>query len=132
MTRPHKPQAQPQATQPDQLSQPPLQPLQTTVNCSQELIDMYARHGSHRSKKSRRHSERTARSSSQGSLENIPKSQKEHSDARKVACEQKRWDHDFERRVQERAYFNYINGVSEDEMYNYFEALRIEFGQRPY
>ena len=82
MTRPHEPQPTPQETQPDQ-SQPP--PLQTTVNCSQELTDMYTRHGSHRSKKSRKHSERTARSSSHGSLENILKSQKEHSDARKAA-----------------------------------------------
>jgi len=93
---------------------------------------MYTRHGSHRSKKSRKHSERTARSSSHGSLENILKSQKEHSDARKVAFEKERWAHEFEKRVLERAYFLYINGVSEDEMYNYFEALRIEFGQRPY
>ena len=44
------------------------------------------------------------------------------------------WGHfspDFERRVLERAYFQYMNGVSEDEVYNYFEALRIELGQRP-
>ncbi len=39
---------------------------------------------------------------------------------------------DFEKRVLERAYFLCINGVSEDEVYNYFEALRIELGQRPY
>jgi hypothetical protein len=49
-----------------------------------------------------------------------------------VAFEKERWAHEFEKRVLERAYFLYINGVSEDEMYNYFEALRIEFGQRPY
>ena len=76
MTRPHEPQ-------PDQLSQPP--PLQTTVNCSQELTDMYARrtgHGSHRSK-SRKHSPRSPREG--GSLENILTSQKEHSDARHAA-----------------------------------------------
>ena len=39
---------------------------------------------------------------------------------------------DFEKRVLKRAYFLCINGVSEDEVYNYFEALRIELGQRPY
>ncbi len=38
---------------------------------------------------------------------------------------------DFEKRVLERAYFQYINGVSEDQAYNYAEALRIELGQRP-
>jgi len=43
-----------------------------------------------------------------------------------------RFPPDFEKRVLERAYFLCINGVSEDEVYNYFEALRIELGQRPY
>ena len=34
--------------------------------------------------------------------------------------------HDLEKRVLERAYFLFMNGVSEDQEQNYFEALRIE------
>ena len=35
---------------------------------------------------------------------------------------------DLEQRVLERAYFLFINGASEDQCQNYFEALRIELG----
>ena len=35
---------------------------------------------------------------------------------------------DLEQRVLERAYFLFIDGASEDQCQNYFEALRIELG----
>lgn len=35
---------------------------------------------------------------------------------------------DLENRVLERAYFLFINGVSDDQCSNYFEALRVELG----
>lgn len=38
---------------------------------------------------------------------------------------------DFQARVLERAYFQYVSGASEDEISNYYEALRIELTQTP-
>jgi len=66
-----------------------------------------------------------------GSWENISASPPDDFKVPKVAYEWGHFSPDFERRVLERAYFQYMNGVSDDEVYNYFEALRIELGQRP-
>lgn len=132
-TGPEEMQANQAACQPQLSQEAPV--LKTTVNCSNELTEMYTRHrGSHRSRKRRKHHEHSAppRMPQCGSWENIiSASPKEHGNLYKVSW-RGRFPPDFEKRVLERAYFLCINGVSEDEVYNYFEALRIELGQRPY
>jgi len=132
-TAPEEMQGNQAACQPQLSQEAPV--LKTTVNCSNELTEMYTRHrGSHRSRKRRKHHEHSAppRMPQCGSWENIiSASPKEHGNLYKVSW-RGRFPPDFEKRVLERAYFLCINGVSEDEVYNYFEALRIELGQRPY
>lgn len=54
---------------------------------------------------------------------------------RAVPASEVTWDRrfapDFQKRVLERAYFQYVSGVSEDEILNYYEALRIELTHTP-
>eukprot|EP00434_Breviolum_minutum_P004051 symbB.v1.2.003566.t1/scaffold204.1/size273638/15 len=113
--------------------------LQTTVNCLNELTEMYTRHR-HRSRKGHKHREKSHSNLHRCGRENIPvkeniPSLKEHGtvykDIKDFKVDGHRLPPDFEKRVLERAYFQYINGVSEDQAYNYAEALRIELGQRP-
>ncbi len=85
-TGPEETQGNQAACQPQLSQEAPA--LKTTVNCSNELTEMYTRHrGSHRSRKRRKHHEHTAppRMPQCGSWENISASPKEHSNSYKAS-----------------------------------------------
>ncbi|CAJ1367474.1 unnamed protein product [Effrenium voratum] len=129
-----------------------IQPIQTVINCPSELhSERPHHHHTHRhSKKTRKHRRHHASHcdsdqppSCMGNLEKILASSKamyeanpgnacegpEVTDEMVVTAQRGGLPPDLERRVLERAYFLFLNGVSDDQCRNYFEALRIELGQ---
>lgn len=108
-------------------------------------------HDSHRSSHSRRRSWKVegeataipapgsgAMPKKGGSWENLPSSNEKHgyhyygtcevTDEMVITAQRGGLTPDLENRVLERAYFLFINGVSDDQCSNYFEALRVELG----
>ena len=86
MTHPSEPEAEYQSDQPLQAE---VQVLKTTVNCANELLEMYARRGL-RSRKGRKQRKRSVPPSPHRcGMVDIPRSQWEHCNARKAA-----WSHE--------------------------------------